>query len=423
MLQKVEELSPTRKKLTISIPKDVIQAETDSAYNELRTTARIPGFRPGKVPRAILVKKFGKNVDARIIEKIVPEYYVKAVREANLEPVSYPDMNDKVELKPGQPLSFSVTIEVRPEIKEINYEGIMLKEKTFTVEDEEVENALKRLQESKALYSVSDEELKDGDMAIVDSEAFIDGEPNEELSYREFPFVVGSEAMPAEFSEALMGKKKGETVTVTINFEDNHPNRTVAGKEVQFKVSITETKKKNIPPLDDELAAEAGCKNMEELRNRIRENIANRKKGQIELDYKREILDELIKRHDIDVPGSMVYSEIASLVERAKEEAMKKGEAVKPDEELQKEYALKAKENVKGVIIIEAIAKKENIQIDDEDVSKAIEEIAARNNLKPEEVRKLYAVREGSLEAMKSRLLADKVLDFVLDKATIQSES
>ncbi len=423
MLQKVEELSPTRRKLTISIPRDVIQAETDSAYNELRTTARIPGFRPGKVPRAILVKKFGKNVDARIIEKIVPEYYVKAVREANIEPVSYPDMNEKVELKPGQPLSFSVTVEVRPEIKEINYEGIVLKEKTFTVEDGEVENALKRLQESKALYSVSDEELKEGDMAIVDSEAFIDGKPNEELSYSEFPLVVGSEVMPAEFSKALTGRKKGETVTVTINFEENHPNRTVAGREVRFRVSITETKKKNIPPLDDELAAEAGCGNMEELRNRIRENISNRKKGRIELDYKREILDELIKRHDIDVPGSMVYDEITSLVESAKEEAMKKGEPVKPDEELRKEYALKAKENVKGVIIIEAIAKKENIRIDEEDVGKAIEEIAARNNLRPEEVRKLYAVREGSMEAMKSRLLADKVLDFVLEKATIQSES
>ncbi len=421
MIEKVEELSPTKRKLTISVPKDVIQSETDTAYNELGTTAKIPGFRPGKVPRAILAKKFGKDVDARIIEKIVPEYYIKAVREAKIEPVSYPDMNDKVELKPGQPLSFSVIIEIKPEIKEINYEGIVLKEKTFTVQDDEVENALKRIQENKALYSVSEEELKDGDMAIVNCEALIDDEFKEELSYREFPFVLGSEAMPEEFSDALMGKKKDETVTVKINFEDDHPNKTVAGKEVLFKVSITETKKKNIPPLDDEFAVDSGCNNMEELRNKIRENIADRKKGRIDLDYKKEILDELVKRHDIDVPASMVYSEIASLVEHAKEEAMKKGEAVKPDEELQEEYALKAKENVRSVIIIEAIAEKENIQLDDDEVKKAIEEIAARNNLKPEEVTKLYAAREGSMDAMKSRLLADKVLDFVLDKATIQS--
>ena len=141
----------------------------------------------------------------------------------------------------------------------------------------------------------------------------------------------------------------------------------------------------------------------------------------INLDYKKEILNELIKRHDFDVPDSMVKGEIESMVEQAKENAMRAGQPVKPDEELQKESESSAKENVKSVLLLEAIGKKENVEVTDSDVKNAVDEIAVRNNMKPEELMKLYAVREGSLDAMKSRLFADKVMDLLLEKATIES--
>ncbi|HDH53653.1 MAG TPA: hypothetical protein ENH24_04125, partial [Nitrospirae bacterium] len=173
MLEKVEEISPVARRLTINVPADVIKAETDTLYNNIRATTNIPGFRPGKVPQAILAKRFGKSVEGQVIEKVVPEFYMKAVKEAKLEPVSYPDIDEKLELKPDQPLSFTVTIEIRPELVDLNYEGIVLKEKTWSVEDDEVEKSIKFLQESKALYSVTEDELKEGDMAIVDSEAYI----------------------------------------------------------------------------------------------------------------------------------------------------------------------------------------------------------------------------------------------------------
>jgi len=420
MLQEIEELSPTRRKLKINVPQEVIKSETDSAYNEIRATVKIPGFRQGKVPQAILVKKFAKNVEAQIIEKIVPEYYIKAVKEANIEPVSYPSIEEQMEIKPDQPLSFSVTVEIKPVIDDITYDGISLKEKPLSVEEAEVDKALNSMRESKALYAVTEEPLKVEDMAILDSEASIDGEVKEELTYKDFPFVLGSREMPQEFSDALVGKKKGETAEVTMTFEADHPNKTIAGKDVVFKMSISETKNKNIPPLDDDFAKEAECETLEELKNKMRDNIRDRKKGMIDLEYKKDILQELLKRHDFAVPESMIQGEIESLVERAKEEAMRKNETVKPDEELKKESESTAKDNVKSVILLEAIGKKENIQVNDEDVKKAINEIAVRNNLKPEEVTKLYAVREGSMDALKSRLFADKVLDHILEKSKIE---
>ena len=423
MLEKVEEISPVTRKLTINIPADVIKSEFDTVYNNLRATTNIPGFRPGKVPQAFLIKRFGKNVEAQVLEKIIPEFYMKAVKEAKLEPVNYPDINEQPELKPGEPLLFTVTIEIKPEPGDLNYEGIVLKEKTHSVEDDEVEKSIKFLQESKALYSVTEDELKEGDMAIVDSEAYIGDLLKEELTYKEFPFVLGSDSMPKEFSDALVGRKKGESVEVTLKFEDDNPNKTVAGKEILCKVSITGTKKKNIPPLDDEFAKEAGSDNMDELRKNVRDTISERKEDQANLEYKKQILDELIKRHDFDVPASMVQGEIESLIDHEKQNAMKKGEKVRPDDELAKEFGEKARDNMKSVILLEAIGKKEKIEVSDDDIKKAIGEIAARNNLKPEEVTKLYAVREGSMDALKSRLFADKVLEFILEKTTIQKES
>jgi trigger factor len=421
MLQEIEKVSPTARRLKINVPADVIQSEVDSVYNEIKATTKIPGFRPGKVPHAILVKKFGKQVEAQVIETIVPRSYMEAIKEAKLEPVSYPDIDgDKIELKSGEPLSFTLTVEVKPEIEITDYEGIALKKKEFSIKEEEIDKSIELFRESKALYAVSEDELKEEDMAILTSDAFIDDEKKEELSYKEYPLVLGSQEMPREFSDALMGKKKGDTAEVKINFESDLPNKTIAGKEVLFKITVNEAKKKHIPPIDDELAQGADCKTVDELREKIRENLSKRREGEINLDYKKEILDDLIKNHDIDVPESMLQGEIDSIIHQEKENAMKKGEEVKPDEELKKEHALKAKDNVKSVLILESIGKKANIEVNDDDVKSAVEEIAVRNNLKTEEVMKLYAVREGSMDALKSRLFADKVLDMILEKASIQ---
>jgi len=421
MLQKIEQISPTTKRLKINIPSDVIKSETDSAYNKIRATTKIPGFRPGKVPQAILERKFSKNVEAEVIEKIVPEFYIKAVKEANLEPVSYPHIDDKIELVAGQPLTFTVTVEVKPEIGELKYEGIALKEKTFTVEDDEIEKTLKLMQESKALYSVTEETLKEDDMAIINTDAYIADKLYEELSYKDYPLVLNPDSMPKEFIGALIGKKKGEAAEVKLKFENDHPNKAIAGREVLFKVHIAESKKKNIPPLDDEFAKEANCSSLEELKNKIRDNLGNMKKSQINLEYKKEILNELIKIHSFDVPDSMVQGEIDSLIHNAKQDAEKKGTTIKSDEELKDDYETTARDNVKSVILLEAIGKKEKIEASEDDIKKAIDEIAARNNLKPEEVTRLYSVREGSMDALRSRLFADKVLDLILKKATIES--
>jgi trigger factor len=421
MLQEIEEVTPTTRKLTINVPADAIQSECNTIYSQLQATAKIPGFRPGKIPQSILEKKFSKNVETEIIEKIVPRFYMEAVKEAKIEPVNYPNVEDRIVIKPGEPLSFTVTVEIKPEITDINYEGIVIKGKTAKVEDAEIDKAIESLRENKALYSATEDALEENDMAIINSDAFIDGEPKDEFSHKEYPLVIGSEEMPKEFSTELKGKKKGDEVEIKIKFDEDIPNDTLKGKELLCKVTITDGKKKNLPPLDDEFAESAECKTMEELKKKIHDGLKDRKDSQINLEYKKEIINELLKRHDFDVPASMVKGEIESLIEQAKQDAMRRNEPLKSDEELAKELETTAKENIRSVLILEAVGKKDNIEANDDDVKKAMEEIASRNNLKTEELMKLYAAREGSLDAMKSRLFADKVMDFILEKSTIES--
>ena len=151
----VEEVTATKRRLKITIPADVITAEIRSVYDKIRVTTKIPGFRPGKAPQSILEKRFGKNVEAEVMEKIVPQYYMSAIKEAKLEPVTYPNIEEQIALKPGEPFSFAVTVEVKPEMGDINFDGIALKKKSYTVGDDEIEKSLSMLQENKALFSVS----------------------------------------------------------------------------------------------------------------------------------------------------------------------------------------------------------------------------------------------------------------------------
>lgn len=427
MLQKVEETTPTIRKLKINIPSSVIEEEITSAYNKLRATAKIPGFRVGKAPLAILEKKFSKDIENQVIEKIVPEFYSKAVKEAQISPITFPSIEGELKIERNQlgtsrfqPLSFTATVEIKPEVKNINYEGIALKEKTFSVGDDEVETAIKALQESKALLKITEGPLKEGDIAIIDCNAFIGDEEVKDLTLKDYPFVLGSQTLPKGFSDALSDKKKGEDFKIKINFDTTHPHKTIAGKEILFKVSIIEMKEKVLPPLDDEFAKSFDCSSIEELKKKIYENIYNRKKNQINNEYKKELIDHLISSHNFEVPASMVNRELEFLIQEVKQNAARKGEAIKTDEDLMKEYESKTRENVKGVIILEAVGKKEAVEVTEDDIKQAINDIAVQNELKPEEVKKLFIMKDGSLNGLKNRLYTDKVLDFILSKAVIK---
>ena len=423
MLQEVEELTPTVRKLKINIPSSEVEDEIASAYNNLKARVKIPGFRVGRVPQAILEKKFRKDVENEVIEKIVSKSYSRAIQEAQILPITYPNIEGKLELIKNHPLSFTATVEVKPDIKNLNYEGIALNEKTFSVEKDEVETAVKNLQENKAVLKVSEGPLKEGDVTVIDCDAFINTQEVGELKLNDYPFILGSQILPEEFSNSLADRKKGENFEIKIKFDESYPNKNIAGKEVLFKVSVKEMKEKILPQLDDDFAKGLNLSSFEELKNKVHENIYTGKKIKTDNAYKNQLLDNLISSNNFEAPASMVARELDFLIDEAKQDAIRNGKAIGTDDELRKEYEQIAAKNVKGILLIESIGKKEKIEITEVDADTAINEIAAQYELKPEEIKKIYIMKDGSLDGIKNRLYTDKVLGLVLSKAVIKKNT
>ncbi|MEW6162098.1 MAG: trigger factor [Nitrospirota bacterium] len=427
----VEDISPTKKRLRVEIPSDVIEKEIKDSLERLRQKTNIPGFRPGRAPVNLIEKRFGKGVEAEVLDKVISEYYSKALKEAELIPVTMPVFDEKLGFKRNNPLNLSFTVEVMPKIENLNYENIKIKDIPIVVDEAEVDDYIKKLQDKKAIYEVAE---KDVDMDDLVTFEYVDckmiGEESPP-SIKEQILKMGKEIFPLDIMERVMGKKKGEVVEFTTTFNEGCKSKELAGKTVDMKVMIKEVKQKILPAIDDEFAKDLGFENILELRERIKEDIYKAKKEQAMKIQKAEILHKIIEPHDFEVPETLLRNELESLMMQENTPLtpplprgeFKGGDAGSPEQEkedvenLQAKLKHKALRNVQASIIIDAIGQKEEIAVTEDEVKDRIHFIAERLSAKPEVVMKFYIARDGSLEGLRHSIYEDKVLDMLLSKA------
>jgi trigger factor len=423
MLQEVEETNPTERRLKIEVPKAVVEEELDKVYKELRTTINIPGFRKGKVPRAILEKRFSKKVEAEIVGKLIPEFYKEAVEEAEIVPISQPNIEGEVKIEKNQPLTFSVTVEIQPQVKDLKYEGIEIEEIDGEVTEEELEQSLRSLQKQRVSYDPTDKGAEDADMVVIDFQAFIDDEPVEGIKEEDYQYIIGSKALPQEFKQELINKKKDDSCEFNITYPDDFHNKKIAGKTVLFKVTVKEVKAQDIPAIDDEFAKDLNYENLEELKIAHRHDIRQQKEKDREHQYRTSLLKRLLEVHNVEAPPSMVKAELDALVAQAKNMAKLSGVKQPSDEELYSTYREIAINNVKTMLILSAIGEAEKVNVTDSEVKERIDQIAKNSSMKSEDLMKRYIAQDGSLEGFKQQLYTEKVLDIVMSKATITKKS
>ncbi|MBM4136800.1 MAG: hypothetical protein FJ241_08220, partial [Nitrospira sp.] len=227
MLQSVEDISPTKKRLRIEIPSDVIEREIKDSLEKLRQRMRIPGFRPGKAPLNLIEKRFGNEVNAEVFEKVIPEFFSRALMEANVNPITPPVFDEKPEFRRNNPIHLSITVEVMPNIENLHYEDIRAKDIPVTVEDADLEDALKKVAGEKAVYEVAEKEIEMDDLVNFD---FVDCEVvGEETtpSMKERVSQMGNEMFPPDILEKMIGKKKGDISEFTTTFD-----KTLSSKEL-----------------------------------------------------------------------------------------------------------------------------------------------------------------------------------------------
>ncbi len=424
MRASAEEISPIKRKISIEIPEDQVTQEVDSFYKELGRTAKIKGFRPGKVPRNILERYFKDYVKAEVVRKLIEDTYPKALSETHVEPVS-PPVLDPGEFAEGKPFQYIAEIEVKPEIKLEGYTGLKIEGKKEEVKDEEVEARVKALQNLHSnLKTISEvRAIQAGDYVILNYEASWGGKTLEGGKAIDFTVEVGSGQFIPAFEEKLIGLKPEEESEIEVTFPQDYGYQKWAGKTVSFHVKIKEIKEKVLPPLDDEFARDLGdYSSLGELKDKLKGEIEKEKELALERQLRDQVVDQLLEANPFEVPESLVEEQAKALVSDTKLRLAAQGVVLKnlgvSEEKLQEDYKTMAQKQVRTFLILEKIAGQEGIAVTDQEAEDRLKEMSERMQQKFDVVKQYYE-KNGLLPEVKAGIIRDKALSFVLEKANI----
>ena len=420
----VEEISSIKKKISVEIHVDQVTKEVESFYQQVGKQAKIKGFRPGKIPRDILERYFKDHVKSEVIQKLIQESYPAALSEKDLHPVS-PPVIDPGELESGKPFQYSATVEVKPEIKIDGYIGLNIEGKKESAKEEEVEERLKGLQNLHAQLKTVPElrPIQSGDHVIIDYEARMDNKPLEEGKAVDFTVEVGSGRFIPALEEKLVGLNLEEEKEIEVPFPEDYGYKKWAGKTVPFLVKVKEIKEKVLPPLDDEFAKDLGdYASLENLRAKLKEEIEKEKELMLDRQLKDQMIEQLIQANSFEIPESMVVEQAKALVSDTKLRLAGQGIALKnlniPEEKLQEDYREVAQKQVRTYLILEKIAAQEGITVTDEEADERLQSISERTHQKFDVVKRYYE-KNGLIPELKTGILTDKTLTFLLEKANI----
>lgn len=414
--------------LEVELEASEFQVAVNKAAKKLANKVNIPGFRKGKVPKNVLKQFIGSEaICAEAVDDILPNTYIKALEQEKIEPIDQPSI-DMVQFEEGKPLIFTAEIPVKPDVELGEYKGVEVEHKNPEVTEKDVENYLSAMQQRHAqIETVPDKVLENGDTAIIDFEGFLDGEPFEGGRGENYNLVIGSKTFIPGFEEQLIGMKPGDEKEITVTFPEDYQNDIIKGKEVTFKVKLNEVKIKKLMPIDDEFAKDISeFETLEELKQDVENRLKKLAEQENEQQLRNKVLDKVAKNCQVDVPEVLVNRKIDDLIKdmefRIRQQGLTLENYLKFTntslEQLREQYKENALYSVKVDLILEAIAKAENIDISEEELNKEIEKIAEHNNQQSDKIKEFLMAQER-LDALKDSLIIDKTVSFLIENAKI----
>ena len=427
----VEDVAPCKKRLKIEVPANRVQQAYDRVADDFQKEARIPGFRPGHAPRAVVLKKFHKDIEGETQRTLVPEAYQEAIREKKLRVVSAPEIED-LKYQPGLSLSFSTVVELVPEFKLPEYKGFALKKQETGVTEEEIDKTLESLADQRAQFDDALERpLAMDDFAVISYEGKLDGKPLAEVAPEaknlaqnpQFWLWMKEEGFLPKFAAQCVGMNKGETRAVEVEFPADFPQAALAGKKVGYAVELKEIKVKKAPPVDDAFAQEVAKMNLADLKARVRENMEQEKKTQADRAARNEIVQKLVSSVQFELPPTAVEEETHATVYDIVAENQARGIAAHILEEKKDEIFSNAektaRESVKFKFIAAQIAENEKIEVTNEQISRHLAFLAQREGITLDKM--IDRVRKNNaFGAIRQQLLSQAVLDFLLKAAKFE---
>jgi len=427
----LEDVAPCKKRLKIEVPANRVKEAYERVAGDFQREARIPGFRPGHAPRAVVLKRYAKDIESETQRTLVPEAYREAVEEKKLRVVSSPEIED-VKYQPGLSLSFSTMVEVVPDFTMPQYKGLVLKKQETEVTDADVDKALENIANQRATFDDAPARpLEMEDFAVINYSGKLDETPIielvpevKQLGYNpQFWLWMRPEGFLPKFAEQLVGMNKGDKRTIEIEFPADFQHKAVAGKKAQYEVELIDIKTKKAPAIDDAFAQELAQMDLAPLKERVKENLKAEKEAQAARASRSEIMQKLIAAVDFDLPPTAVEEETHAAVYDIVAENQSRGIAANVLEEKKDEIfanaAKSAKELVKFKFVASRIAEQENIAVTREQLAEQIGILAQREGIPIEKMAdKIH--KNNAMGAISQQILRQLVLDYVLKEAKFE---
>lgn len=425
----VEDLSSVKKVLHIEIPQDVVKREVDNAYKELKKTAKIKGFRPGKAPRQVLERHYKKDVHADVSSKLIQDSFAEAVKENNLEVIGSPQI-DPPDLAYDKPYAYDAAVEIRPVLDTIDFSGIQLKKTIYKVTDQEIDTQLKALQKNLTRQEKIDEfrPARSGDFVLIDYEGFKDGKPFEETQMTEnFTLKIGAGQIADAMDDAIVGMKPDETRTATVTFPEDHANDKLKGQTIEFNITLKEIRKEVVPEIDDDFAKQFGkFETLDALKAEIIQNLSQGYEKRTEQELNEQIFSTLLERIAFEVPDAMIEYELEGIVSDAERtfsyHNMSMEQIGMTHETLREKYRDTALKQVKRHLILGKIIEQEPLELSEAELVQGFENMAKTFHQPAEEIRKYYEAPENQerLAYFKHTLLEKKAIELIINKSDIE---
>lgn len=427
MSVQVEKLEKNMAKLTVEVSAEDFKAAIKKAFNKNKNRFAIPGFRKGKAPQAMIEKMYGEGVfyeDAA--DEAINASYAEAMKESGLDIVSRPEVTIE-KIGKDEPFVYSALVAVKPEVTLGQYKGVEVEKADASVSAEDVEAELKKVQEQNArLLTVEDRGVEDGDQTVIDFEGFVDGKGFEGGKAEDYPLTIGSHSFIDTFEEQLIGKKIGEECEVNVTFPTEYHAADLAGKPATFKVTVKEIKVKELPELNDEFASEVSeFDTLDEYKKDVEKKLAEKK--EIEANSKNEdaVVAKVVENATMEIPDKMIDAQAENMVQDMARRMQSQGLSLDmylkytgmTVEQMKEQARPDAEKRIRTRLVLEAVAKAENIQISDEKVDEEVAKMAKAYKMEVEKLKSYMS--ESDVKQMKEDLAVQQAVDLLVAEAKL----
>jgi len=425
-LQKVESLENNMAKLTIEVPVEEVDKAIESAYQKQKGKISVPGFRKGKVPRAMVEKMYGTGIfyeDA--VNEMIPNAYSDAAVESKLDIVASPDI-DVVQIEKGKEFIFTAEVVLKPEVELGEYKNIKVKKQDVKATAADVNVELDKIREQNSrMINVEDRPVKDGDETIIDFEGFVDGAAFEGGKGTDYALKIGSHSFIDTFEEQLIGKNIGEETEVNVTFPENYQAEELKGKPAMFTVTVKEIKEKELPELDDEFAQDVSeFDTLKEYKADIKKQVAEKKAKAAKTEVENEAIDKVIENSKMNIHDKMIDATVRNMTDEFANRIQSQGISLEQymqftgmtSDGLLEQMRPQAVKRIQSRLVLEAIAEKENIEVSQEDIDKELENMASMYQMEVDKLKEM--VGETELESIKKDIAVQKAVDVVSNNTT-----